>query len=275
MDSGSSAAGGSGSRVAPSEGSALPPVVGDERAAAFAEAGVTVHPTARVAENAALLQGATVGPGAVVSDLCLVGSNALVSDGAILEPFCVIGDRAVIGSGARIGSATTVDSDATVGRDAVLEGAVQVAPGVTICDGACVTGPQAVWPDHPAAVLRPAPLILRPPMSPSVATRPRLLLRLFPRRVPRRPWPDALSASVTIETDVPPGLFAEALRFAGAAIRTSGARVPLRCKLRVVEADCRASPALPLVCSSSYLCCAALYARFLVSAVRRLDGVVD
>ena len=151
MESGSSAAGGSGLRVAPAEHSPLPPVVGDAGAAAYAEAGVTVDPAARVAETAQLLAGARVRAGAVVSEMCLVGSNALVAEGARVDAWCVVGDRAVIGSGAQLGSGTLVDADSTVGSRAVLDGPVQVAPGVHIRAGAHVQGPQAVWPDHPAA----------------------------------------------------------------------------------------------------------------------------
>ena len=152
MDSASSAAGGSGFRVAPAERPPLPPVVGDSRAAAYAEAGVTVDPAARVAATAELLPGARVRGGAVVSEMCLVGSNALVADGARLDAWCVVGDRAVIGPGAWLGSGTSVDADSTVGsRGRSRERPVQVAPGVHVRAGAHVQGPQAVWPDHPAA----------------------------------------------------------------------------------------------------------------------------
>ena len=152
MDSGSSAAGGPGSRVAPSERAPLPPLVGERNAEAFAECGVTVDPAARVAQTAQLLPGTTVGARAVVADMCVVGPNALVFEGARLDAWCVVGDRAVIGPGADIGSTTSIDADCTVGRDAVFGSAVQVAPGVAIREGLRVEGPQAVWADHPAAV---------------------------------------------------------------------------------------------------------------------------
>ena len=151
MESGSSAAGGSGLRVAPAEHSRLPPLVGDDGAAAYAHVGVTVDPAARVADTAQLLAGARVRAGAVVSEMCLVGSNALVAEGARLDAWCVVGDRAVIGAGAQLGSGTLVDAGSTVGSGAVLDGVVQVAPGVHIRVGAHVQGPQAVWPDHAAA----------------------------------------------------------------------------------------------------------------------------
>ena len=151
MESGSSAAGRTGLRVAPAEHSRLPPLVGDDGAAAYAHVGVTVDPAARVADTAQLLAGARVRAGAVVSEMCLVGSNALVAEGARLDAWCVVGDRAVIGAGAQLGSGTLVDAGSTVGSGAVLDGVVQVAPGVHIRVGAHVQGPQAVWPDHPAA----------------------------------------------------------------------------------------------------------------------------
>ena len=152
MESGSSAAGGTGLRVAPPEHFPLPPLVGDDRAAAYAHVGVTVDPAARALPTPRSCSRALVYAPALSSPRCAWWVPTRWSPKARVS---TRGAWSAIGpSSVRVLSSVVAPwsmRGSTVGSGAVLDGVVQVAPGVHIRVGAHVQGPQAVWPDHPAA----------------------------------------------------------------------------------------------------------------------------
>jgi UDP-3-O-[3-hydroxymyristoyl] glucosamine N-acyltransferase len=95
-----------------------------ERASADAPG---IHPTAVIADGAAVDSGATVGPH------CVVEAGAAVEAGAVLGPHCVIGGDCRVGAQSRLAANVVLVTRVTLGRRVVVHpGAVLGADGFGI-----------------------------------------------------------------------------------------------------------------------------------------------
>jgi len=88
------------------------------------EAGVQIHPSARVGPNVVLGTGCRIGPNAVVRE-CVFWDDVIVEEGAQIE-------ESIVASGARIGARSNVGAGTVIGHDAVIEAGAQIAPGSRI-----------------------------------------------------------------------------------------------------------------------------------------------
>lgn len=98
-----------------------------------------VHPSALVADDAAIGEGALIGMGAMVQTGARIGRHVIVNTGAIVEHDSVVGDFAHIAPGATLGGAVNVGEAALIGAGAVVLPGLCIGADATVGAGAVVT----------------------------------------------------------------------------------------------------------------------------------------
>lgn len=98
-----------------------------------------VHPTAVLAEGAAVAAGTVVFAGAILQAEAKVGRHAIVNTGAIVEHQCVLADLVQVASGAVLAGGVVVEEGAFIGAGAVVLPGVKVGSRSVVGAGAVVT----------------------------------------------------------------------------------------------------------------------------------------
>ncbi len=96
----------------------IPALVAKSAHAAFALAGLILHPSAARPERIAQSEG--------VSPLAVVHPTAVLEPGVTVEPHAVIGAHVAIGSGTRIGPGALIGNAVRIGRDCTIAGGTSV-----------------------------------------------------------------------------------------------------------------------------------------------------
>ena len=96
-----------------------------------------IHPSAVIAENAALGMSSVVMAGAVINPCASVGNSVIVNTASSVDHDCVIGDYCHIAVGAHLAGTVTVGEGTWIGAGAT------VSNNINICDG-CLIGAGAV-----------------------------------------------------------------------------------------------------------------------------------
>ena len=94
------------------------------------DAGVDIHPTARVGPHVVLGPGCSIAAGAIVRD-CVLWDNVVVEEGATLEG-TIVASRSRIGARATIGSGSVIGHDVTVAPGTIAEPGARIGPSAPI-----------------------------------------------------------------------------------------------------------------------------------------------
>ncbi|MET3612682.1 UDP-3-O-[3-hydroxymyristoyl] glucosamine N-acyltransferase [Rhizobium aquaticum] len=96
----------------------IPALVAKSAHAAFALAGLILHPSAARPETIAQSEG--------ISPLAVVHPTSVLEPGVIVEPHAVIGAHVAIGAGSRIGPGAMIGNAVKIGRDCTIAGGASV-----------------------------------------------------------------------------------------------------------------------------------------------------
>lgn len=97
-----------------------------------------IHPSAVVAESAAIGPGTVILAAAVVNAGARISENVIVNTGAIVEHDCEVGAHAHIAPGAVVSGGVTIGAHSLVGAGAVVRHGIRVGEGCVIGAGAVV-----------------------------------------------------------------------------------------------------------------------------------------
>ncbi len=106
-----------------------------------------IHPTAVIANSAAIGAGTQIVAGVVVNPGALIGQDVILNTACSIDHDCRIGDHAFVAPGARLGGAVKVGQLALLGIGAI------VLPGVSIGDRAIVGAGAVVTRDLASGVV--------------------------------------------------------------------------------------------------------------------------
>jgi sugar O-acyltransferase (sialic acid O-acetyltransferase NeuD family) len=129
--------------------------------AEWSEAGLTpasvIHPSAVLAEDAAIGVGVMVAAGVIVSTQATIGDNAILNTGCTVDHDAVIGAHAHVGPGVSLCGGVRVGEGSLVGVGASVIPNTEIGSWATVGAGAAVTEAvpdHTVWGGVPAVPLR-------------------------------------------------------------------------------------------------------------------------
>ena len=97
-----------------------------------------VHPTAVIANSAAVGDGAAIMAGVIINPGTQVNANVIVNTGAIVDHDCKLGDHVHVAPGAVLSGGVEVGAYAHIGAGAVVRQGIKIGEGSLVAAGAVV-----------------------------------------------------------------------------------------------------------------------------------------